>query len=331
MIVNNVNVGTTLGHEIKPDDIVAVERLIRPYIRSTPVIELRGEDFSLGNIRLSLKLELLQYAGSFKVRGAFNNLLARDIPPAGVAAASGGNHGAAVAFAAMRLGIPARIFIPRISSPAKIQKIRDFGAELSIGGESYSDALDAADEFVRNSGALSVHAFDQLETILGQATLGLEFQHQARQLNSVLVSVGGGGLLGGVAAWFQNSLAVVGVEPERSPTLTKALEAGEPVDAESGGIAADSLAPRRVGKQVYPILSRYVRNVILVTDEEIRIAQHALWEKLRIVTEPGGAAAFGALLAGKHPVTSGEHVGVVISGGNTVAVNFELQERRLNK
>ena len=315
---------------IQPEDIIAVERLIRPYIRLTPTIELPGQDFGLRGIRLTLKLELLQYAGSFKTRGAFTNLLARDIPQAGVAAASGGNHGAAVAYAAMQLGIPARIFVPRISSPAKIQRIRDFGAGLAIGGDSYADALDAADKFVRSSGALSVHAFDQLETLLGQATLGLEFQQQAPQLDSVVVSVGGGGLIGGVAAWFQNSVAVVGVEPEQSPTLTRALEARAPVDAEASGIAADSLAPRRIGEKVYPIISRYVRNVILVTDDEIRAAQKALWEKLRIVAEPGGVAAFSALLSGKHRIQPGEHVGVVISGGNTVAVNFDLQERRIN-
>ena len=310
--------------EITLDDIKEVERLIRPYIRSTPVIELRGQDFGLGDIRIILKLELFQYAGSFKARGAFANLLTRDLPPAGVAAASGGNHGAAVAYAAMRLGIPARIFVPRISSPAKVRRIRDFGADLSIGGDSYADALKAANQFVLSSGALSIHAFDQLETILGQGTLGLEFQHQAPQLDSVLVSVGGGGLVSGVASWFQDSVKVVGVEPEQAPTLTKALEAGMPVDAPAGGIAADSLAPRRIGEMVFPIARRYVRNTILVTDDEIRSAQKALWEKLRIVAEPGGIAAFSALLAGKHRVYSGEHVGVVISGGNTVAVDYDL-------
>jgi threonine dehydratase len=312
------------------DDIRAVERIIRPYIRSTPIIELQGQDFGLGDSRIVLKLELLQYAGSFKTRGAFTNLLTRDIPQAGVAAASGGNHGAAVAYAAMRLGIPTRIFVPRISSPAKVQRIRDFGADLAIGGDSYADALEAANDFVLSSGALSIHAFDQRETILGQGTLGLEFQHQAPQLDSILVSVGGGGLVGGVASWFQDSINVVGVEPEQAPTLTKALEAGMPVDAPAGGIAADSLAPRRIGEMVFPIASRYVKNVILVTDDEIRVAQRALWEKLRIVAEPGGIAAFSALLAGKYRAYSGEHVGVVISGGNTVAVNFDLQERRID-
>jgi threonine dehydratase len=327
--MNLPKASTSVDSKIRPENIREVERLIRPYIRCTPVMELRGHDFGLGDIRLTLKLELLQYAGSFKTRGAFANLLTRGIPRSGVAAASGGNHGAAVAYAAMQLGIPARIFVPRISSPAKIQRIREFGADLAIGGDSYADALAAADDFVRTSGALSIHAFDQLETLLGQATLGLEFQHQAPSLTSVLVSVGGGGLIGGVAAWFRNSLAVVGVEPEQAPTLTKALKAGAPIDAVSGGIAGDSLAPRRIGEQVYPIVSRYVRNAILVTDDEIRTAQKSLWERLRIVAEPGGVAAFSALLSGKHSVNPGEHVGVVISGGNTVAVNFDLQEKQV--
>jgi threonine dehydratase len=317
---------TTTEPAIQQDDIRQIERLIRPYIRRTPVVELRGDDFGLGDIRLSLKLEGLQYAGSFKTRGAFANLLLRVVPPAGVAAASGGNHGAAVAYAAKKLGVAARIFVPRISSPAKIKRIRDFAADLVIGGESYAEALAAAEQFVRDSGALSIHAFDQRETLLGQGTLGLEFHEQAPDLDGVLASVGGGGLIGGIAAWYRDSIAVVGVEPERSPTMTKALEAGAPVDAEAGGIAADSLAPRRIGDRVFPIASRYVKQVLLVTDDEIRAAQKALWEALRVVAEPGGVAAFSALLAGKYQFHSGEHIGVVISGGNTVAVNFDLQE-----
>jgi threonine dehydratase len=292
---------------------------------------LSGQDFGLSDIRLSLKLESLQYAGSFKTRGAFTNLLVRDVPPAGVVAASGGNHGAAVAYAAMKLGIPARIFVPRISSPAKIQRIRDFAAALVIGGDSYADALAAAQQFSRTSGALSIHAFDQRETLLGQGTLGLEFQQQAPELDTVLASVGGGGLIGGLAAWYRNSVALVGVEPERSPTMTRAFEAGMPVDAEVGGIAADSLAPRRIGEHVFPLVSRYVKKIVLVTDDDIRAAQKVLWEALRVVAEPGGIAAFSAVLSGKYKVSPGERVGVVISGGNTVAVNFELQESKTDE
>ena len=316
--------------DIQPSAIAEVERIIRPYIRRTPVIEVGGEDFGLGDIRLSLKLESLQYAGSFKTRGAFANLLLRDVPATGVVAASGGNHGAAVAYAAMKLGVPAHIFVPRISSPAKIQRIRDFGADLVIGGECYEEALNAAREFERTAGALSVHAFDQRETLLGQGTLALELQQQAPKLDVVLASVGGGGLIGGIGAWFQNSVTVVGVEPERSPTMTVALAAGVPADAPAGGLAADSLAPRRIGEQAFLIASRYVKHVVLVSDDEIRAAQRALWERLRVVAEPGGVAAFSALLSGKYKVKPGEHVGVVISGGNTVAVSFELQERGTN-
>jgi threonine dehydratase len=314
--------------EIEAEEIKAVERRIRAYIRRTPVIELNAQDFRLGDFRLILKMESLQYAGSFKTRGAFANLCLRDIPSAGIAAASGGNHGAAVAYAAMTLRVPARIFVPRISSPAKIQRIRDCGADLVITGDCYAEALAASEDWVRESGALPIHAFDQRETLLGQGTLALEFQEQAPTLTSILASVGGGGLIGGIAAWYQHRINVIGVEPEAAPTLTKALEAGGPIDAEASGIAADSLAPRRIGEQVFPIASRYVSSVYLVTDDDIRSAQRALWENLRIVAEPGGAAAFASLLSGKYRPAAGEQVGVVISGGNTVAVNFDLQEKR---
>ena len=187
---------------------------------------------------MSFKLELLQHAGSFKTRGAFANLLLRDIPSAGVVAASGGNHGAAVAYAAMKLGITAKIFVPNISSPAKIQRIHDYGAELVVGGDRYADALAASEAWSAQSGALPVHAFDQRETLLGQGTIGLELESQLADLDTLLVGVGGGGLIGGIAAWYQRSISVVGVEPEASPTLTTALAAGRPVDAEASGIAA---------------------------------------------------------------------------------------------
>jgi threonine dehydratase len=292
------------------------------------VIETCGREFGLDSFQLTLKLESMQCAGSFKTRGAMTNLLLREIPPAGVTAASGGNHGAAVAYAAMKLGVPARIFVPRISSPAKIRRIREFGADLVVGGDYYADALSAAEKWAAGSGSLSVHAFDQRETLLGQGTVGLEFEEQAPTLNTVLAPVGGGGLVGGIAAWFQAKMRVVGVEPEASPTLTQALSAGRPVDCEAGGLAADSLAPRRIGEAVYPIAARYVAQVVLVNDDDIRSAQLVLWDKLRIVTEPGGAAAFAALLSQKYQPAEGDHVGVVISGGNTVAVDFALQEKK---
>jgi threonine dehydratase len=293
--------------------IAAIEPVIRPHIRRTPVIEAEGVTF---------KLELLQHSGSFKARGAFANLLARDLPPAGVAAASGGNHGAAVAYAAMQLKVNAKIFVPSIASPAKIERIRSYGAELVVGGERYADALAACEAWVARSSAASVHAFDQVETLLGQGTLALEFEQQVPGLDAILVAVGGGGLIGGIAAWHAGKVRVIGVEPQAAPTLTRALAAGRPVDAEAGGIAADSLAPRRIGELVFPLAQRYVDRVLLVSDDEIRRAQEALWKALRIVAEPGGAAAFAALLGGHYRASPGERVGVVVSGGNTVAVDF---------
>jgi threonine dehydratase len=302
--------------------IIATEQLIRPHIRRTPVLEIEAAELGLAANRLSLKLELLQHSGSFKVRGAFANLLLRDVPPAGVAAASGGNHGAAVAYAAMKLGKKAKIFVPRISSPAKIRRIRDYGADLVVAGERYADALTASEAWVVQTGALPVHAFDQVETLLGQGTIGSELAAQAGDLDTLLVAVGGGGLVGGIAAWYAGAIRVIGVEPETAPTLTRALAAGRPVDAEAGGIAADSLAPSRIGERVFPIVQRHVDRVVLVADEAIRAAQEALWQTIRIVAEPGGAAAFAALLSGRYRPAPGERVGIVVSGGNTVAVDF---------
>lgn len=314
--------GTRAEDIIDRDAIAKAEPLIRSYIRRTPIMEADGADFGLPSARLSFKLELLQHAGSFKTRGAFANLLAREIPEAGVVAASGGNHGAAVAYAAMKLEIPARIFVPTISSPAKVRRIRDYRAELVVTGERYADALAACEEWAARSGALAIHAFDQRETLLGQGTIGLELEEQSPDLDTLLVAVGGGGLIGGVAAWYGGRIRVVGVEPEAAPTLAMALAAGGPVDAPAGGIAADSLAPRRVGRLVFPIAARHVERVVLVPDEAISRAQEALWDTLRVVVEPGGAAAFAALLSGRYEPRPGEHVGVLLSGGNTVAVNL---------
>ena len=302
--------------------IAATAAAIRPHVRRTPVLRIDGGDVGLPAFSLTLKLELFQRSGSFKARGAFANLLLRPVPPAGVVAASGGNHGAAVAFAARQLGVAARIFVPTCASPAKVRRIREYGATLVITGERYADALAASELEAAESGAMQVHAFDQDETLLGQGTLGLELAEQAPELETVLVPVGGGGLVGGIAAWYGGRVKVVGVEPERSPTLTEALLAGGPVDAETNGIAADSLAPRRVGERVFPIARDHVAKVYLVSDDDIRRAQEVLWSTVRIVAEPGGAAAFAALVSGRYRPAAGEHVGVVISGGNTLAVDF---------
>jgi threonine dehydratase len=294
---------------------------IGPYVRTTPVIAVDGTDFGLNGVRLSLKLEFMQHSGSFKARGAFANLLGRDVPAAGVAAASGGNHGAAVAYAAKTLGIKATIFVPSASSQAKQERIRAYGADLVIAGERYDDALQASKAFVARSGALAIHAFDQRETLLGQGSVGLEFERQA-ELDTVLVAVGGGGLIGGMAAWYRGAVKIVAVEPEAAPTLARAFEAGEPVDAPAGGLAADSLAPRQVGQQMYPIARAFVERVALVPDEAIRDAQTALWANLRVVSEPGGAAALAALLCGAYVPAPGERVGVLVCGANTTAVDF---------
>jgi threonine dehydratase len=249
-------------------------------------------------------------------------MLTRTMPAAGVVAASGGNHGVAVALAARKLRVPAKIFVPTVSSQAKQEQIRRLGAELVIGGERYADALAASKQWIESSGALEVHAYDQLETLTGQGTLGLEIEHQCPQLDTLLVAVGGGGLIGGIAAWYRGRIKLVSVEPETAPTLAKAMAAGRPVDAEAGGIAADSLAPRRVGELMFPLAKKFVSETVLVEDEAIRDAQKQLWQNLRIAAEPGGAAAFAALLSRRYLPTPGERVGVIVCGGNTSAVNF---------
>jgi threonine dehydratase len=299
--------------------------VIRPYVRLTPTIEVQSHDFGLRpRYPLALKLELLQHTGSFKPRGAFTNLLRRHVPPAGVVAASGGNHGAAVAFAAQRLGVAARIFVPTVASPAKVQLIHACGAQVVVQGDRYADALEASEQWAETSGAMQVHAYDQPETLLGQGTIGAELEQQAPGLDTLLVAVGGGGLLGGIAAWYADgpTIRLVAVEPEAAPTLTRALAAGRPVDAPAGGIAADSLAPRRVGELMFPLARQHVASALLVSDDSIRAAQEELWRVLRIAAEPGGAAAFAALLSRQYVPEAGERVGVVVCGGNTTAVDF---------
>lgn len=313
---------TTAAGTVTRERIREVETLIRPWVRRTPTVQLDGADLNAGRTSLTLKLELLQHSGSFKARGAFANLLGREIGTQGVAAASGGNHGAAVAYAAMKLGLRARIFIPSVSSPVKTERIRRYGADLVVAGDRYADALAASETWVVQTGATPVHAFDQDETMLGQGTVGLELEEQAPDIDTLLVSVGGGGLIAGIAAWYAGRIRIVGVEPSASPTLTKALEAGRPVDAEAGGVAADSLAPRRVGERVFPIVKAHVARTVLVPDRAIQDAQALLWERLRVVAEPGGAAALSALTSGAYAPDPGERVAVLISGGNTTAVRL---------
>ena len=315
---------------ITAERVAATERMIRPYVRKTPILEVSGSEFGLQCDRLLFKLELCQFAGCFKVRGAFSNLLSRTIPPAGVVAASGGNHGFAVAFAARQLGVPAAIFVPTVASPIKIANIRSCGAKLVIEGNRYADALAASRSWSAKSGALELHAYDSVETLLGQGTLGLELHQQAPELDTLLVAVGGGGLIGGVAAYYSELIAqgrvrIIGVEPELAPTLTYALRSGHPIDSPAGGIAADSLAPKRVGELMFTIAQRSVNSVILVSDDDIRRAQQILWDSVRLVVEPGGAAAFAVLTSGKYVPAYAERIAVILCGGNTNAVNFEPQ------
>jgi threonine dehydratase len=292
---------------------------IKAAIRVTPVIDVEVADLPLP---ARLKLECLQHTGSFKPRGAFANLIGADIPAAGVAAASGGNHGAAVAFAARAIGVPAHIFVPEQTPPAKIARIKSYGAEIVRAGKSYAGALARSQDFVGRTGALAVHAYDSLATLNGQGTIGRELEEQAPDLDTVLVAVGGGGLIGGIAAWCRGGPKVVGVEPETCGTLNAALAAGRPVDISPSGYAVDSLGASRVGSLVFPIARQAVERVVLISDSDIARAQSWLWSELRLIAEPGGATAFAALLCGAYAPAPGERVGIIVCGANTDFATF---------
>src|SRR5262244_3727448 len=290
---------TVMRHaEITREEIRELYTSLAPHVRRTPVVFVNGSELGLEPVPLALKLELLQHSGSFKARGAVTNLLKRVIPKVGIVAASGGNHGVAVAFAANKFQVPAKVYVPTVASAAKIDRIRGFGAELVVSGQFYADALAESQKWAAQSGAMAIHAYDQRETLLGQATVGLEFEEQVPELDTLLVAVGGGGLIGGIASWYAGTIRIVGVEPAEAPTLTRALEAGRPVDAEAGGIAADSLAPKRVGDLMFPLAQRFVERVVLVDDDAIRESQRMLWQSTRLVAEPGGATALAALTSG---------------------------------
>lgn len=297
-------------------DIVAMDQLIRPHIRRTPTIGVPVDIGGVAVASLTLKLEQLQCSGSFKARGAFANLLSRHLPSSGVIAASGGNHGVAVAYASAQLGVPAHIFVPSVASAQKVDLIRRFGARLVITGDRYSDALAAAEAFAADSAALPVHAFDQWETIAGQGSLAVELAEQVPDITTVVVPVGGGGLIAGIAAYFGGAVRIVGVEPTGAPTLTCARTAGAPVDAPTGSIAADALAPRRVGILTFALTQRYVDEVVVVDDAAIADAQQALWEHVRVIAEPAAAVGLAALRAGAYRPAPGEHVAVVVTGAN---------------
>jgi threonine dehydratase len=301
------------------DAISRAAHRIAPFIRHTPVIDIHLAGVSRP---VTLKLELLQHSGSFKARGAFNNLAEAAKSAGGVAAASGGNHGAAVAYAAQALGHTARIFVPEISSPAKVAKIASYGAEVVQQGPTYHEALALCEAHIAATGALSVHAYNSEATLQGQGTLARELEDQAPDLDTVLVAVGGGGLIGGIAAWYQSQVKVVGVEPVTSDALHAALKAGRPVEVKPSGIAADSLGAKSAGALMFPIAQRHVAEVVLVSDDDIRAAQRHLWRSLQLVSEPGGAAAFAALLTGAYRPAPDERVGVIVCGGNTTMEAF---------
>ncbi len=310
---------TRIGREA----IAQTYQAIRPHVRRTPVVEIAPGDLDLSQSgSVVLKLEQLQYSGSFKARGAFANLILRDIPAAGVAAASGGNHGAAVALAAGKLGYGAHIFVPDYASDAKVDRVRGFGATVEAAGDRFEDVLARCEDYVAESGALNVHAYDQEETLLGQGTLALELETQAPEIDTVLAAVGGGGLIGGIAAWYQDRATMIAVEPTTSRALHAALEAGRPVDVDVSGLAADSLGAQRVGQLAFTLAQSFIEDAVLVDDDAIARAQVVLWEQFRIVAEPGGATALAALISGAYVPQAGERVCVVVCGGNTGAVSF---------
>ena len=301
---------------ISQKDVAAAAVRIEGFVRHTPLLRLAAPDLDLG-IPVALKLELLQHSGSFKPRGAFNHLLSVNLPAAGVIAASGGNHGAAVAYAARALGASAEIFVPAPTPATKVARITSYGARVVQTGATYAEALAASRERQAETEALEVHAYDHPDVLAGQGTVGHEFEHDAPELTHVLVATGGGGLIGGIAAWYAGGVQVVSVEPEGCPALHDALRAGCPIEAPVGGVAADSLGARQVGELMFPIAQAYVAAAVLVPDAAIVATQRLIWDRLRLIAEPGGATALAALLCGSFKPPAGARVGVVVCGANT--------------
>lgn len=297
-------------------DIERAASRIAPHIRETPVLQLDPLTLNLP-AQVFLKLESLQVTGSFKPRGVFNFLLGQPRSDAGVVAASGGNHGLAVAYAARQIGVKAEIFVPSIAPEIKRQALMALGAKLVVAGDVFVEALAASLRRSEETGATNLHAFDHADTVAGQGTIAREFENQVSGLDTVLVAVGGGGLIAGVSAWFGEKVRVVAVEPERCPTLNRALSEGSPVDVSTGGIAADSLGCRRIGDIPFSVLKQNIDLSLLVSDANILEAQRFLWNHCRVIAEPGGAVAFAALLCGAYVPSNGERIGVVVCGGNT--------------
>jgi threonine dehydratase len=311
--VTQTEVGRTLP--VGPGDIVVAWDRISGYVRRTPVVEAGPGAFGLPTA-ITLKLELLQHTGSFKARGAFSKMLASNIPSDGVIAASGGNFGLAVAHAAGRLGHRCRIFVPSTSPVAKIDLVRACGAEVQVVEGYYDDAATVAGEAASRSDAIQLHPFDQPEVVAGGGTVGMELSQQVPDFDTVLVAVGGGGLIGGIAAWLGDDVRVVAVEPKRAACMHAALAAGAPIEVPVGGVAADALGPSRVGEIAFEIARRFVNDAVLVSDAAIVEAQRSLWQELRIVAEPGGATALAALTSGAYVAEPHERVAVLVCGGN---------------
>jgi len=305
---------------ITPHDILLAAERIAPHVHQTPLWRLPSSALGLGadapGYEVWLKLEHLQRSGSFKARGMFNRLLSNTIPAAGVIAASGGNAGIATAVAANALGVPAEIFVPSISSAAKRERLAALGARVVVGGDAYADALAACEARQRESGALMTHAYDQVEVVAGAGTLAREIEQEAGRPDTVLVSVGGGGLIGGIAAWFEDRSRVVALEPELAPTLHSARAAGRRVDVSVGGIAADSLGARRLGAIAWELTRRHVADSLLLTDDAIRAAQRFLWREFKLAVEPAAALPLAALQSGAIRPAAGDRVALIICGAN---------------
>jgi threonine dehydratase len=316
-------------------DIEAAAERLAGHIRITPVLTVPGDEFGFDGL-VSLKLEYLQHSGTFKARGATNFILSNDISAAGVTAASGGNHGAAVAWAAQRLGHTATIFVPTISAPAKVERLRSYGADVRQTGAVYAESLLACEEFGARSGATGIHAYEAPAVFAGAGTTGREFEAQVsaaghRPLDAVLVACGGGGLVGGTATWFDSSQAdgstprIVACETDDTAAFARAAEAGRPVDVAVTGVAADALGATSIGRLAFAALTEAEAESSLVEDDAVMVARRHLWDRYRIVVEPSAAVPVACLLSGAWRPDPGAHVGVVVCGANTGFDRFDEQ------
>ncbi len=305
--------------EITPDAIAATATRIAPYIRVTPTLRA-----NVPGVRepVSFKLEFLQHTGSFKARGAFSSLVDQTLPLVGIAAASGGNHGAAVAFAARQFGIKAKIFVPRTAPKSKVDRIVSYGADIVQVGETYQKTSAHCLAYCEETGAQNIHAYDQVAVLLGQGTVGLEFETQSPETETLLVATGGGGLIGGIAAWYQGRVNVVSVEPTGCATLHTALQTGKHTPISPQSIAQDSLGSSLVGTLMLPMAQKYIKSAVLVSDAAIIDAMKWLWTELRIAVEPGGATALAALISGVYVPDAGERFGILLCGANIDAQKF---------